>query len=76
MAATVNNAHRRTVNPTSGVSMMKRGPPGVKYMSMNSGPRESMGSMRVDLRNCRSDRRQQSRHSRAERDGGKTKSAV
>jgi hypothetical protein len=76
MAATVNNAHRRTVNPTSGESMMKRGPAGAKCMPMTSGPRESMGSMRVDLRNCRSDRRQQSRHSRAERDGGKTKSAV
>jgi hypothetical protein len=42
MAATVNNAHRRTVNPTSGESMMKRGSAGVKSMSMNSGSRESM----------------------------------
>jgi hypothetical protein len=42
VAATVNNAHRRTMNPGSGETMMERGSAGVKYMSMKSGSRESM----------------------------------
>jgi hypothetical protein len=42
MAATMNNAHRRMVNPSSDETMMKRGSAGVKSMSVNSGSRKPM----------------------------------